>query len=268
MFENRSSCALLGASLVLPTLLGLAGCNSAMTPTPAAKAIAVTGNWQISSAAPVAGKLSSISGELTGSTAAMTGIFHSDSASACIAPKQAFEVSGSANANNLVTLTAANVAGGKLTITGTLAADGKSLSDASYNVVGGSCAFAAPADANAQSYSSINGNYTGSFSDTDGQSIQVSATLTQTPSSDTDGNFQLSGTGTFPNNPCFNSPVTLSASQVTGGSFNFTYADSSTGNSVDVAGNFSTDGKTLTVTNWTLTGSCGPDSGTGLMTQQ
>jgi hypothetical protein len=36
---------------------------------------------------------------------------------------------------------------------------------------------------------------------------------------------------------------------------------------VDVAGNFSTDGKTLTVTNWTLTGSCGPDSGTGLMTQ-
>jgi hypothetical protein len=257
-----------GASLLLPTSLFLAGCTGAMTPVATPNAIAVTGNWQVSSSAAAASKLPAISGELTGSSRAMTGIFHSQSPSACVAPAQAFEVSGAADAKLNVRLTGTNVAGGTLTIRGTLAADGKSLTDASYQVAGGSCAMSAPAQAEAQSYSSITGTYAGSFSDGDGQVITLTASLTQAPASDTDGNFQLSGTGTFPSNPCFSSPVSLSNSQVTGGDFNFTYADQTTGNTVNVIGNFSTDGKTLTVTQWTLTGSCGPDSGTGLLTQQ
>jgi hypothetical protein len=97
--------------------------------------------------------------------------------------------------------------------------------------------------------------------------ITLSANLSQSPSSNTDGNFTLSGTGTFPNNPCFNSPVTMSSSQVTGGSFTFIYTDPTTQNVVTTNGTFSTDGQTLTVTQWTLTGPCGPDSGTGLLTQ-
>ncbi len=260
--------AVAGASVLLPTSLFLAGCSSVFTPEPAANAIAVTGNWQFSSSAPAASKLPVISGELTGSSASMTGIFHSQSPTACVQPSEAFEVQGKADSKMNVTLTGASIAGGKLTINGTLAEDGKSLSNASYVVTGGTCAFSTPAQARAQAYSSIAGNYTGTFSDGGGQVIALTATLTQTPQSDTDGNFQLSGTGTFPSNPCFNSPVTLSNSQVTGGSFDFTYSDQTTGNSVDVVGNFSTDGKTLTVTQWTLTGSCGPDNGTGLMTQQ
>ena len=103
-----------------------------------------------------------------------------------------------------------------LTVTGTIAADGKSLTGATYNVSGGTCAFTGPADAEGQSFSSVTGNYAGSFSDPYGNLIDITATLTQTPDSDTDGNFQLSGTGTFPTNPCFISPVSVASSQVTG----------------------------------------------------
>jgi hypothetical protein len=179
----------------------------------------------------------------------------------------AIAVSGQTDAKDVLTLTG-GLGGGTLTITGTLAADAKSLTGARYNVTGGSCAFSAAAPADMQAYSSVTGNYAGSFSDADGQVISITAALTQTPESDTDGNFQLSGTGSFPNNPCFSSPVSISNSQVTGGSFTLTYADPVTRNSVTASGTFSPDAQTLTVTNWTLTGSCGPDTGTGSLARQ
>ena len=50
--------------------------------------------------------------------------------------------------------------------------------------------------------------------------------------------------------------------------FDLTYTDANTTNQVEAVGNFTTDGKTLTVTKWTLTGPCGPDSGTGVLTRQ
>jgi hypothetical protein len=267
MYPNpRTLCASLCASLALTATAVLTGC-SGLAPTPPANAIPVTGNWQFSSTAIAAVHLPSLSGSLNGTSSAMTGTLHADSATACSTPTTAIPVTGSTTAEGTTTLTGP-LAGGTLSVTGALAPDGKSLSDATYTVSGGSCAFPAAAPALAQSYSSITGNYTGSFSDSDGQVIALNATLTQTPASDTDGNFQLSGTGTFPSNPCFNSPVSVSNSQVTGGSFNLTYADPTTLNSVNVSGTFSTDGTTLTVTNWTLTGSCGPDTGTGLLTRE
>jgi hypothetical protein len=152
-------------------------------------------------------------------------------------------------------------------ITGELAANGKSLSSASYRVNGGTCAIAVSA-ATAQTYASITGNYSGTFYDGPNSPVlSITSTLTQTPASDTDGNFQLSGTATLPNNPCFDSPVSVSGSQVTGGSFTLTYADAVTTNSVTASGTFSTDGKTLTVTNWSSSGPCGVDSGTGTLVQ-
>ncbi len=250
------------------TTLVLSGCSNVMAPQAPAAAITVSGNWQIASTVPASAKLPSLSGELTGTNVSMRGIFHSNTPGACIRPASSFEVTGSADAQNNVTLIGTNVAGGTLSIHGALAADGKSITGARYNVVGGSCAFPQAATAAAVQYSSITGAYTGSFSDADGQLLTLQANLTQSPASDTDGNFQLSGTGTFPDNPCFSSPVTLSSSQVTGGTFNFTYADSNTGNSVNVIGSFSTDGRTLTVSQWNLTGSCGPDTGTGSLKQQ
>jgi hypothetical protein len=265
---HLTPCAAICATLLLAASTLLTGCSNNLVATPAGNAVSVTGNWQFASAAPAAAKLPAISGELTGTSAAITGILHADSTSACVAPSTAIDVTGSTNATGVTTLTSSDFPSGTLTITGTVAADGKSLTNATYNVTGVSCAFAAPAVITADDYSPITGNYTGTFKDTDGDGLTVNATLSQSPSSDPNGNFTLSGTGTFPSNPCFNSPVTVSNTQVTGGSFTLTYADPTTQNSVTATGTFSTDGTTLTVTNWTLTGSCGPDTGTGTLTRQ
>ena len=259
-------CVKVGAGLLLSACAGLLGCSGAMTAAAPASTIAVTGNWQVSSAAVAAAKLPALSGELTGAGRSIAGIMHSSKASTCVPPTTAIELSGAADAKNAISLSG-DLAGGRLSISGTLAADGKSIADASYNVSGGACAFAMAVPALAQSYSSITGNYTGTFSDPQGQVISLQAALTQAPASDTSGNFQLSGTANVAANPCFNNPVSITNSQVTGGSFTLTYADQTTLNSVTASGTFSTDGTTLTVTNWALSGSCGPDSGTGLLTK-
>lgn len=252
--------------LSLVSCCSLVGCSVSVLPAPVASAVAVSGNWQIASADANAARLPMLSGELTGTNAAIHGVMHSRSAGDCVAPTAAVELTGSANGANAVTL-AGDLAGGTLKIAGTLAADGRSLGAATYTVVGGSCAFAAPAVATANAYTPVTGSYTGGFADAHGQVISIAATLTQNPASDPNGNFQLSGTATFPNNPCFNSPVSIANSQVTGGSFSLTYTDSATTNSVTANGTFSTDGSTLTATNWALAGPCGPDSGTGSLTR-
>lgn len=266
MFSPKAlSSRIVFATLLLSASTLLTGCSDNQITQPA---VNVTGNWQIASTAASAKALPSISGEFTGTSAALTGIMHSNSASSCIPPATAFDVTGTTNSAGVTTITG-GMAGGTLTITGNLAANGKSFSTATYDVVGGTCAFATAVVATmAQDFAPINGTYTGNFSDANGAVLAVSATLTQSSTSDANGNFTLSGTGTFPSNPCFNSPVTVSNTQVTGGSFTFTYADPTTTNSVVSNGTFSTDGTMLTVTNWTLTGACGPDSGTGLLTKQ
>ena len=262
-----SSLVLCSANLLIVASLGLSGCSSSIAPSAVANSQVISGNWQVSSSAQAASKLPSLSGTLTGSTSAVTGTLHSVSTNSCVAPTTLIQVSGHADAKNNLTLTG-TVGGGTLTITGALAGDGKSLTGAAYTVASGSCAFTAQAAATAQSYSSVTGTYEGSFSDANGQVISITANLVQTPASDSDGNFQLSGTGSFPNNQCFSSPVSISNSQVTGGTFTQTYSDPNTQNSVTATGTFSIDATTLTVTNWTLTGSCGPDSGTGSLTRQ
>ena len=262
----RSFRASLCAGLLLPLLLS--GC-SAPAPFYPSSIASVSGNWQIAATSAAAPQLPSISGALIGTGASMTGILHSNSTSACVPPTQPFSVQGSTDAHDLTTLTG-SLAGGTLTITGTLSDNARTLENAAYLVTGGSCAFASttPIHVTAKAYSPITGNYAGSFSDPDGHLIDITASLAQSPASDPNGNFTLSGTGTFPFNPCFNSPVTISNTQVTGGSFNLTYPDTTTTNSVAVAGTFTPDGTTLNVTNWTLTGPCGPDHGIGTLTKQ
>ena len=253
--------------LTLPLLTGCA-VNSAVT-SPAPTPALVTGNWQFSSSGVAAARLPAISGELSGSSSTLSGILHAQSASACVAPGAVFEVSGAAQAGGAVTLSGP-LAGGTLTITGTLAADGKSLTGASYTVAGGTCAFAQVVPATAQSYTPINGTYAGTFSDANGPVIAISAQLQQSDLSNTSGNYTLTGTGTFPSNGCFTSPVAVSNTQVTGGSFTMTYTDAGgTGNQVTASGTFSPDATTLTITSWQLTGPCGPDVGVqSTMTKQ
>lgn len=274
MFQRFSlpSCAQAGACLLFAASGVLAGCAGSLTSTPTSPtAIAVSGNWQITSAAPAAARLPSLSGTISGTSTSLKGILHSDSANSCISPSTPIDVSGSADAHNFVTLTGSGLAGGTLTLTGTLAANGKSITNAQYNVTGGTCAFLQPAGGSAVQYADISGTYNGSFYDPDSSTVPVltmTAQLTQSPTGDTNGNFTLSGQANLGSNPCFTSPTTLTSATVTGGSFTMTYADSNTGNSVTASGTFSQDGTTLTITNWQLTGSCGPDFGTGSMIKQ
>ena len=237
-------------------LLGT-GCSGDGTLTANAVPMA-KGNWQISSSAPVAARLPTLSGEFTAQAGTITGTLHSQSATACVSPQTSFTVSGSADAKNLVTLSGP-VADGSLRLTGTLAADGKSITGASYNVVGGACAFTQPVAALAQNFAPVTGTYVGTFADVDGQLAQVTADLSQSTTPDANGDFTLAGTATVSSNPCFPSAVPVSSTQVTGGTFTFTYA--ANGSSVTANGTFSSDASTLTVTNWTASGACGADTG-------
>ena len=231
----------------------------------------ISGNWQVSTTSGAV-PLPRISGSLTDNatnlgSSPVTGIFHSDATTGCSTVTDLIDVTGSTDSKGVTTLTGP-VAGGTLTISGTLSADGRSLANATVNVSGGTCAFVSAAQATVQNYSSVTGTYTGSFADAGGPVINVTATLSQSPEGDTDGNFTLSGTGSFGTNPCFISPVNVVNSAVSGGNFVLTYTDNTKGNSVTATGTFSADGTALTVTNWSLTGPCGADSGTGTLTKQ
>ncbi len=225
------------------------------------------GNWQVNATGNGV-TLPKISGALVGtSSGAFTGVLHADATTGCATATQPITITGTTDTKGVITLTG-SVAGGTLTITGGLASDGRSLTNATANVSGGQCAFANSVQAQVQNYSSVTGTYTGTFADATKPVMNVTANLTQSASGDTDGNFTLSGTASLGTNACFVSPVTIVNSIVTGGSFVLTYTDNTTGNSVTATGNFSTDGTTLTVSNWSLTGPCGADQGTGVLTKQ
>ena len=262
---NGSLVTTLGLTfLCLPFLNGCSG-NGALTPGVAAAPALASGNWQISSNDPAAAHLSVLSGSLSGSAGALHGVLHPQGKASCAAQTTLVELSGSEDSSGIATFRGP-LGGGVLTISGSLAKDGRSLTDATYTVTGGTCAFAKPANATAQAYMPISGNYQGTFADADGQVGQIYATLNQSPDANGDGNYTLTGTATLPNNPYFPNSVSISATQVSGGNFTFTYSDS--GNSVTATGTFSSDAATLTVSNWTSSGNGGPDSGTGSMTRQ
>ncbi len=279
----------LAAAVVALSLapLALTGCTGVSAATRTNAYVMASGNWQFSSNAPQAVGLSTLSGEIatagastsnaahsdqsrlavSASAGTITGILHAQGTSTCVAPTASFEVSGSADSSGNLTLTGP-LAGGTLSITGTLASDGKSLSNATYNVTGGTCAFAKAALATAQAYTPISGNYDGTFTDADGIVATVTATLNQSADSNGDGNYTLTGSAALPNNPCFSTAtLTLSATEVTGGTFTFTFADPVTNATVTASGTFSPDASTLSVGQWTLT-NCSTDTGTGTLTRQ
>ena len=260
---SRTSRFVVLASLPLASVL-LSGCQAASSLTSTTPQAFVAGNWQVSSQATTAALLPVLSGELSGTAAEIQGVLHSHTSAACVAPTSSIAVTGSSSSSGEVTLVGP-VAGGQLKITGTLTADGKSLENATYKVSGGTCAAVNAPTALAQEYAQIQNAYSGNFTDSDGQIATVQATLTQTPDTNGDGNYTLSGSAN-PNNPCFTSPVPVSNSQVTGNTFTFSYTDASTGNSVTATGTFNADASVLTST-WVSSGPCGADSGNGVLNQ-
>lgn len=256
---------LVGMSLVP---LFLSGCTATSVRGPNGSPLpdVRTGNWQVSSSDVAAANLSTLSGSLTGSSSALTAVFHAQSVRSCVVSKSPILVSGAVDTEGKVNLTGP-LAGGTVTISGDLSTDGQSLTGATFNVAGGTCGFPKAALAQAQVYMPISGIYNGTFRDGDGQVAAVQATLNQSADANGDGNFTLTGSAA-PNNPCFAASVPISNTTVSGGNFSFTYTDPTTSNSVTASGTFSADASTLTVTNWASSGPCGADSGTGTMTRQ
>jgi hypothetical protein len=253
----------------------LSGCSKGIIPVAATNpspvvgtdASNITGNWQVSSTAASAGKLSVLTGELTGSPTSITGVLHANSAAECVTPTTSIPLKGTADPNRLVTLSG-ELAGGVYTLSGTLASDGRSLTGATYTVTGGSCAFASAAEAVAQSYSPVTGTYVGTFVDLNGGVTAITASLSQSTTSDVDGNFSLGGHSILPGNVCFPSPIVISQAQVTGGSFTLTYTDPAINDTVTLNGSFDPDAQTLTVAKWALSGVCGSVTGTGSLSRQ
>lgn len=287
MTSPRTSPALrLRRNLLAVTSLGivgllagfLSGCaasaSGSVASTSAHSFAEVSGNWQISSASATHAALSSLGGALTVSGSTITGTLHA-LAGTCLASSGSapFAVSGSISADNTVTLSSTSAVGGAFHLTGTLSADQRSLLNPTFAITGGHCASGAahsalsPQDAStitiAQQYQPVSGTYTGSFSDADGTVMAVSATLTQSSSPDANGYYHLTGNATFANNPCLNAPI-VTDSVINGASITATYTDPNTGNSIVGSGTFDNTATTLTVTNWTLTGSSScADTGTG-----
>jgi len=184
-----------------------------------------------------------------------------------------------------LTLTS-SVAGGTLTIAGTVSDDRKSLTAATYTVTGGSCGFAAAqtvaareagstvtarepvSTVTAQQYQPVSGTYLGTLTDSDGMQFTLSTTITETSQPDVNGVYHIQGTASSPGNACIPTAVNATASTVTGSAVLTTYSDPTTGTTIDATGTSTPDGSKLTVTNWNLVSNCGSDSGTGTLTRQ
>ena len=258
----------------------LAGCGTGNSPGINASTTAqtdaysaVTGNWKFTTGN--SNHASALAGSLTVSGATVTGTLHPLLAP-CATSSASFAASGTIDATGFLSVTSNNFSGGKLLISGTLAADQHSLTTPTVTVTGGTCATPAlrsssvtghdTSAATAQQYQPLTGNYNGVFTDTAGATLAVAATLSQPTTPDANGVYHLTGYATFPNTPCLTTPV-ITDSTVTGDSIQATYTDQQTGDTVSGTGTFSTDAQTLTITNWILSG-CGNDTGTGLLNRQ
>ena len=256
--QNRLRAALC-ASLSLPTLI-LIGCSDAGTVTqnPAQPAL-VTGNWQVSSSASAAARLPSFSGEFTTQVGKTTAIVHSQAASACIAPATSFDLAGSADEKGNITLTGSVRQGHphphrrhrrrrQVPHQRHLQRHRRRLR-LHPKRPGQRPELRAPSPATIPA-----------TSPTWTARSPRSPPTSHNPQPPTpNGNFTLAGTATLPNNPCFPTTVPISNTQVTGGTFTFTYAYN--GSSVTANGIFSPSATTLTVTSWLSSGACGADTG-------
>ncbi len=272
--------------IIVVTSLGLAGllagllsgCSTSATSAAPDAFANVAGNWQFSSATTAASLATTVAGNLTVSGADISGTLHPISGT-CSSPSN-IPVAGSISTSGKLTLSSVGLPGAAaaLSVSGTLSADGRSLSGISFAFTGLPCAHPAahtsapaprlnPTPAIAQQYLPIIGTYTGTFNGNDGTALPVSATLTQTTTADQNGMFHLTGNATFSNNPCLNTPV-VTDSVVTGSTVAATYTDTRTNNSVSATGTFSDDATSLTISNWTLSGNCGAETGTGLLTKR
>lgn len=140
------------------------------------------------------GALQSSGGTVTGTFRAISTTFPQ-----CVSFTQDLQVTGTIDANNNVTLTIP-IAGGTATIAATITTP-QSYSNGTWQIAGGSCAMTSTPIQIAE-FAPVTGTYTGVFNALDtttnlpvpGTATNVTATLLQATTPNSDGQFPLSGT--------------------------------------------------------------------------
>ncbi len=286
-----------GRRILAVTSLGLAGliagllsgCAPGVSNTTSASVnpfANASGNWQFNSTAAAARRLPTVGGSLSINGVNVSGNLHPLHVSGpqCLPAATVLAVTGRIDSASHLTLSAP-LPGGTLSLSGTLAVDGRSLSDPTYTVTGGDCAAPAAQTAaqtafardtppnakpqvTAQQFQPLGGTYTGTLTTADGETFSLSSNLTQTSQPDADGVYHVSGSAISPGNPCVPSALLATASTIDGGSVSTTYTDAATGTTITGAGSSSPDASTITISSWTITSPCGQDSGSGTLTRQ
>lgn len=254
---------LLAAGGVLLLCTGCGGLQS--NPTLSATTV-LSGNWSFSPAGNSSVSLNL--GFTQGAYETVSAIARLSGAS-CIPPTSNISLTGSVSAANQMTLVSSPFNGTTLTLYGAVTPDGKSIGAAKWTFSGGNCGSIGTEDVTATQYSTIGGNYTGTFADASGTQLPVSAFLQQTTQPDSNGQFSLSGTATFPANTCFVQQPSITSSLVTGSSLSMTYSDPGSSAVLTASGTFNAAATQLTISSWTIAGgACDGDSGTGSLTEQ
>lgn len=242
----------------------IVGCGMANTPLQVGTSLA--GNWTF---APSGNAVVLNLGFTQGAYETVSAVARL-SGSSCVSPTTDILLTGSvAGGSNQMTLISSPFNGTTLTLEGQVAGNGQGIAAATWTFAGGNCGTLGHAAVTATDYSSIDGTYTGNFVDNSGDQFAVSALLEQTTQPDSNGQFSLSGTATFPGNGCFVDQPTMTTSLVTGSSLSMTYSDPGSNAVLTASGTFNNLATQLTITSWTITGgACGGDAGTGSLTEQ
>jgi hypothetical protein len=259
--QNRfSSLLLAGAGLVL-TLV--AGCGQH---TPALQVGSkLSGNWAFTSTTP---KLALNLGFTQGAYETVSAVARLNGSS-CVTPTTNIVLTGSVGGSNQMTLVSAPFGGTVLTLRGDVATDGKGIANATWSFAGGNCGKFGKMAVTATNYTNIAGTYAGPFNDNSGNAGTIHAFLQQTSQPDQNGQFSLTGTASFPDNPCFVQQPTITYSVVTGSDLAMTYTDPGSSAVLTASGFFNSTATQLTITSWSIAGGpCNGDAGTGSMTEQ
>jgi len=212
--------------------------------TPATITAGLSGNWGVlanynSAATPASEPVTGFSGALQFSNGTVTGILTASPklSSACNSYIANFgggtgTVTGVFDASNNLALTFP-IAGGEAAISASLGSNPQTLAYGSYQIVGGLCAIGATPMTIAQ-YAPVTGTYTGTFTipntqsnaPTAGSSISVTAVLTQATTSNSSGQFPITGTVSV-TGACTDTATLASTGTVNGSEI---YSASDTGN--------------------------------------
>lgn len=212
----------IGLSFVSLFWVLLAGCGGVVETAagPPPDVTIGTGNWLVSGyyqASPNNIDPYSFGGPLVNNNGQLSGVFHIDQA--CFG-SGATDVpyTGTMDAKNIVNTTSAGVNGQQLTFTGLLSADGSTITQGSFKIVGGCSGTIVsgtfPPDGNgvqettAYRLPSLTGSWAMNFG--------LAEQLAQSATADANGNYALTGTVMVQGSPCFTQGTLQPGSYVSG----------------------------------------------------